>query len=210
MVLPQRLPFGNTFITPSTMASVWALQDVKVAIAFVNTQEFLTPLPSTPVGIWTPTQAHHTLEVRDGARFAVLLTVDLGKMLGFECDYVEVAVCLDGFEVAHHYIPLPELAANRGEFVIKTFVDGMSGYAKTAEFRVLTTGMTNDLAFSNRVWQLTKNRGEYSRRGREHSATCSADRQNPDRCSPCERNSCQIQQRRTQLSSPRQRLLRQH
>lgn len=133
------------------MASIWALQDVKVAIAFADAQEFLTPLPSTPVGNWNPAQAHHTLEVRDGTRFAVVLTVDLQKMAGHECDYVEVAVSFDGFEVAHHYIPLPELAANRGEFVIKTFVDGMSGMAKTAEFRVLTTGIRKGLILTSRM-----------------------------------------------------------
>jgi hypothetical protein len=58
----------------------------------------------------------------------------------FDGEYMELAMRFDGFDVAHRHIPVTEILASGPVCAFVSFLDGMSGMTKTADFRVITTG----------------------------------------------------------------------
>jgi hypothetical protein len=130
------------FLIISTMASIEIFPGLKVVIVSVDAQGGLTPMHSSLTGLGNPDETHHSLEVRDGTRFGILLTFDLSTRRSFHhVDYVNLDLRFDRRDVAHHQIPMPDIVKNGGNFAITTFTDRTIPSVKTAELRALTTGM---------------------------------------------------------------------
>jgi hypothetical protein len=126
------------------MASIEIFPGLKVVIVSVDAQGFLTPMHSSPTGLGNPDETHHSLEVRNGTRFGILLVFDLSTRRSFHhVDYVELDLRFDRRDVAHHQIPMTDIVTNGGNSAITTFTDRTTRTVKTAEFRALTTGMVH-------------------------------------------------------------------
>lgn len=119
-----------------------------VAIVSVDAQGFLTPLPSSPISLLTPDTARHSLVVRDRTRFGIQFRFGLVLLDASQAELVEHAIRIDGFNVAHGHVPVTEIRADGGVLNILRFPDGMTGMAKTAEFRALATGRMNHLVLA--------------------------------------------------------------
>jgi hypothetical protein len=121
------------------MASVPILRGLTVVISSVDEQGFFMPMPSSLLSS-TPDTIYHSLGVRDGQRFVIQLIFDPLLLGASQANYLEVAARIDGFNVTHGHVSVPEIRANGGVFTITSFPDGITGMAKTAEFRKLATG----------------------------------------------------------------------
>lgn len=93
----------------------------------------------------TPDTVHHSLGVRDRARFVIQLLFDLYLLGASQAELVEFAVRIDGFIVAHGHVLVTDIRAGGGVLNLLSIPDGMTGTAKTAEFRALTTSKINYL-----------------------------------------------------------------
>lgn len=122
------------------MASVQNLPGVWVALASVDAYSNIRRLHSRPIGVPTPDTTHHSLEVIDGMKVVILIKLVLSMLRDSDAELIEVAMRFDGFNVAHHHIPVTEILAGGGVYPFVTFLDGMTSMAKTAEFRAITTG----------------------------------------------------------------------
>jgi len=135
----QRIRRASSFLITSTMASVQILPGVTVLIASVIVAGSFMPIPSSLIGSTTDT-VYHLLGVRDGMRFVIQLIFDLFLLSASQAEYVEFAIRIDGFNVAHGHMSVDALRARGGVFTINCLPDGMTGMAKIMEFRELATG----------------------------------------------------------------------
>ncbi|GAB7330223.1 hypothetical protein MBLNU13_g01884t1 [Cladosporium sp. NU13] len=103
----------------------------------------ITPMIPSLIGE-TPDTIHHSLGVRDRARFVVQILFNLLLLGVSRAELVEFAVRIDGFIVAHGHIPVTDIRAAGGVFNLLSIPDGMTGTVKTAEFRALTTSASAD------------------------------------------------------------------
>lgn len=120
------------------MASVQISPALTVAIGTTDAQGSITPMISSLISA-TPDTIHHSLGVRDLARLVVQLLFNLHLLDASQAEFVEFAVRIDGFNVAHGHIPVADIRAAGGVFNLLSIPDGMTGTVKTAEFRALTT-----------------------------------------------------------------------
>jgi hypothetical protein len=70
--------------------------------------------------------------VRDRTRFAIQVIFGLVLLDASQAELIEYAIRVDGFDVAHGYIPVIEIRANGRVLNTLSFPDGTTGMAKTA------------------------------------------------------------------------------
>lgn len=124
------------------MASVQILPGIQAGIVFVGARGVVTPMISTLIGE-TPDTTYHSLGVRDRVRFVIHLRFDLYLLGASQAELIEFAVRIDGFIVAHSHVLVTDIRAAGGVINLLRIPDGMTGKAKTAEFRALTSGKMN-------------------------------------------------------------------
>lgn len=120
------------------MASVQIFPGLTVAIATVTAQGSITPMISSLISETSDT-IYHPLGVRDRVRLVVQLLFNLYLLDASQAEFIEFAVRIDGFNVAHGHIPAADIRAAGGVFNLLSIPDGTTGTVKTAEFRALTT-----------------------------------------------------------------------
>ena len=126
------------------MASVQIFPGLTVTIATTDAQGSITPMISTLI-IETQDTIHHSLGVRDRARLVVQFLFDLYLLDASQAEFVEFAVRIDGFNVAHGHIPVADIRAIGGVFNLLSIPDGTTGTVKIAEFRALATSKMKHL-----------------------------------------------------------------
>ena len=82
---------------------------------------------------------YHSLGVRDWVRLVVQLLFNLYLLGASQAEFIEFAVRIDGFNIAHGHIPVADIRAAGGVFNLLSIPDGTTGTVKTAELRALTT-----------------------------------------------------------------------
>lgn len=83
-------------------------------------------------------------------RVAVLLKFDLYLLALSQAKFIEIAMRFSGIEAAHAHIPVTDIRAGEGEYAFFSFVDGVTGMAKTAEFCALPSGISNRVSPATR------------------------------------------------------------
>lgn len=131
------------------MASVQILPGILVAIAALDAHGII-PLYSSPLNGSTPNTVHRSLEVEDGMRVIVLLKFDLYLLALSQAEFIEIAMRFGGIQAAHAHIPVTDIRAGGGEYVFFSFIDGVTGMAKTAEFCALPPGISNHVSPTTR------------------------------------------------------------
>ena len=120
------------------MASVQIFPGLTVAIATVTAQGSITPMISSLISETSDT-IYHSLGVRDWVRLVVQLLFNLYLLGASQAEFIEFAVRIDGFNIAHGHIPVADIRAAGGVFNLLSIPDGTTGTVKTAEFRALAT-----------------------------------------------------------------------